>query len=163
MPKLTIAEDERLMFDLVGADMDLVEQLVEMRKLRGMTQTDVAEGMGVDRSVVSRFESITGFGAKNHTMRTARKYADAVHAYIAHLVVDGQSNEYRELAAVVSENLSELRRKNDAHEQTVPAIPLEELRSLISLAADDRGESEEKLSLTFEASFGELEGKEAFS
>lgn len=52
MAKLTIKPKDALPGDLIGSQMDLIEQLVEFRKLGGMTQSEVASRMGVDRSVV---------------------------------------------------------------------------------------------------------------
>lgn len=133
MARLSIPEDEVLENDLIGADMDLVEQLVEFRKLKGLDVQQVAKTMGVDRSVVSRFESISSFGAKNHTMRTVRRYAQAVGAYVAHVVVPGEAAEYQELADFVEGRVLEMRRMNEAHERTVPSMSIEELRQVIRL------------------------------
>lgn len=128
MARLTVPDNERLGHDLVGSDMDLIEQLVEFRRLKNLTQQEVAERMGVDRSAVSRFESITSFSAKNHTMRTARKYAEAVGVYIAHVVVNGETQEYRDIVDVVEGHLLELRRSNEVHEKIGGTVVASKLR-----------------------------------
>ncbi|QNE89939.1 helix-turn-helix transcriptional regulator [Corynebacterium incognita] len=108
MAKLTIPPEEQLEIDLIGADMAFIEQLVMVRKRKGLTQRDIAQRMGVDRSVVSRFESISQLNSKNHTLRTARRYAEAVGAYSAHIVIDADESDYSQLAESVEENLREL-------------------------------------------------------
>ena len=149
MARLSIPDNELLEHDLVGSDMDLIEQLVEFRRLKKMTQQQVAERMGVDRSAVSRFESISGLSAKNHTMRTARKYAEAVGAFIAHLVVDGEPRNYQKLAEVVEDNLLELRRSNEAHERTDAPVLVENLRQIFQANNFERASVAERRDLTW--------------
>lgn len=109
MARLTIPQVEQLEHDLIGSDMDLIEQLVEHRKRSGMDIQQVADKMGVDRSVVSRFESISSFSAKNHTMRTVRRYAHAIGAYVVHIVVAGDPAEYKPYSDVVKRKIMESR------------------------------------------------------
>ncbi|WP_049151505.1 MULTISPECIES: helix-turn-helix domain-containing protein [Corynebacterium] len=121
MAKLTIKPKDALPGDLIGSQMDLIEQLVEFRKLRGMTQSEVASRMGVDRSVVTKFESLVGLGKKNHTMKMIRAYANSVEAYVAHFVVDGRiqhgSAPYAEFKENIARRITALANANEAHEQ----------------------------------------------
>ncbi len=83
-----VDHDDRLGIDLADAEVDLIEQLIAVRKQRGLSQSDVAKAMGVDRSVVNRFEGVTR-GDKRPNMTTIRRYAVAVNAYVAPMVAKG--------------------------------------------------------------------------
>lgn len=67
----------------MGADpmwAPLVSRLVEYRKAAGMTQTQVAEAMGVSQVTVSEFERCVGVDGPRVT--TVQRYARAVGAKI---------------------------------------------------------------------------------
>lgn len=63
---------------LSNTELSFKLQLVKIRNDRGLTQTDVAEKMGVDKSAVSRFERIDA----NPRLATIRAYALAIDAII---------------------------------------------------------------------------------
>lgn len=65
---------------LVSNDERLVAQLVARREVVRLTQDQVAERMGIDKSGVSRIES----GARDLRLSTLRRYAMAVEAVIEH-------------------------------------------------------------------------------
>lgn len=48
---------EELAFDLYKAADDLLDNLVSMRKYRGMTQSQLADEMGVSQSYISQIEN----------------------------------------------------------------------------------------------------------
>jgi DNA-binding XRE family transcriptional regulator len=53
-------------------------ELLRARQAAGMTQTDVAESMGIAQSSVARLESSLGSRKHAPSLATLRKYADAV-------------------------------------------------------------------------------------
>ena len=55
---------------------DLAVQLIELRVLRGMTQTELAMATGLNQADISRIER----GAANPTERTLLRIADALNA-----------------------------------------------------------------------------------
>ena len=67
---------------LVEADRDLLEDLIRVRESSGLSQTDIADLMGVSPSAVSRIES----GARDPHLSTLRRYAYAVGAQVSHHV-----------------------------------------------------------------------------
>lgn len=67
---------------LARADEELHAKLLQARKLRGMTQADVAEAMGVTQPAVSSFESYDN----DPRLSTVRRYAHAVGVTVAHTV-----------------------------------------------------------------------------
>lgn len=60
------------------AQLRLVRALKSVREQHGISVQEVADSMGVDASMVYRFEQ----GGTNFTMSTLRSYADAVDAMI---------------------------------------------------------------------------------
>lgn len=89
----TVDLDELLGIDLTNpshrlarllADQDeaLVDQLVRLRKDKGLSQQDVADAMGVTQPAVARIES----GERDPRLSTLRRYAHAVGALIEHTV-----------------------------------------------------------------------------
>ena len=85
-----IQPEDELGIALADAEIDLIEQLIAMRKRRGLTQAEVAEKMGVNAGVVAQFEGVI-HGAFRPDMITIRKYAIAVQAYIAPVVVPAET------------------------------------------------------------------------
>lgn len=120
MAKLRVPHERRLGVDLAGAELDMIDQLIAFRKMRGLTQEEVAEKMGVERSVVSRFERPDGRSRKSHALSTVKRYAEAVNAYIAHFVVsavgaENKGQSYQGLRDDVQEHLGQLQ-NHDAPE-----------------------------------------------
>lgn len=77
-----VPADDRLSIDLARSENHLIRELIAARKRRGLKPAEVARKMGVDRSVVTRFES----GGTNPTMATVNRYAEAVGAMIRYTV-----------------------------------------------------------------------------
>ncbi len=75
---------ERLGVTLAEADNRLIDDLVALRKAKGLLQRDVAARMGRDQAAVSNFERL---GADPH-LSTVRRYARAVGAEVVHHVTD---------------------------------------------------------------------------
>lgn len=69
-----------------------ISQLVSLRKAKGLVQGDVAERMGVDQSTVSRLENLN-CGNRSANIGLLAKYARAIGAYTAHIVVDAESDD----------------------------------------------------------------------
>jgi transcriptional regulator with XRE-family HTH domain len=69
---------------LVEADYTWIHRLVEIRKQRGLNQTDLGKIMGRSQSVVSDIESMSG----DPRLSTLRRYALAVGARVEHHVTD---------------------------------------------------------------------------
>lgn len=80
----TSSVEYRLATALAEADGDLLGQLVEARRAKGLTQQVVAERMRRDKSAVSNFERL---GTDPH-LSTIRRYAAAVGVMINHDVRD---------------------------------------------------------------------------
>lgn len=78
------SDDHQLRAMLAEADDELLEQLVALRKTKGMRQKDVAERMRRDKSAVSIFEQL---GSDPH-LSTIRRYAAAIGAIVTHSVGD---------------------------------------------------------------------------
>lgn len=78
----------------VDNDWALLDDLIASRKRAGLSQRAVAEGMGVDKSVVARLESRT----RDPHLSTLRRYALAVGAEIRHDVVVHSDESPCELA-----------------------------------------------------------------
>lgn len=77
-----LSADDRLSIDLARSENHLIRELIVVRRKRGLKPAEVARKMGVDRSVVTRFES----GGTNPTMATVNRYAEAVGAMIRYSV-----------------------------------------------------------------------------
>ena len=80
---------------LVGADRDLLDDLVKVRIANSRSQTDVAELMGVSPSAVSRIES----GVRDPHLSTLRRYAFAVGADVSHVVSRFDQDHWSERCA----------------------------------------------------------------
>lgn len=77
-----LSASDRLGVDLARSENHLIRELIAARHRRGLKPAEVARRMGVDRSVVARFES----GGTNPTMATVNRYAEAVGAMIRYTV-----------------------------------------------------------------------------
>jgi transcriptional regulator with XRE-family HTH domain len=74
----------------IDRDMRLVETLVNVRRQRGLTQTEVAERMGRSQPAVSDFERLGG----DPHLSTIRRYALAVGVDVFHMVgLSGEATE----------------------------------------------------------------------
>lgn len=82
--ELTASQLEELADTLVESDDQLLEHLVKLRKDHGLTQSDVAERMGVSQPTVAAFERYDA----NPTLSTLRRYALAVGGSVHHVVED---------------------------------------------------------------------------
>lgn len=67
---------------LARADEELRARLLQARKARGMSQSDIAEAMGVTQPAVSSFEAYDN----DPRLSTVRRYAHAVGVTIVHTV-----------------------------------------------------------------------------
>lgn len=116
MAKFRPAQENIKFFDRISSDVMLMEQLISLRKVKGLSQSDVAKEMGVDRSVVSKMEASNEEQPRNHTLSQIRKYAEAIDAYVAHLVVDSsvergqpEDSAYIELKNLVIAHIYDLK------------------------------------------------------
>lgn len=75
---------------LAEADDELLEALVQMRKDKGLTQTEVAKRMKRDKAAVSNFERLS---ADPH-LSTVRRYAAAIGASVTHDVRDAETVDW---------------------------------------------------------------------
>lgn len=126
--------DYRLREALAREDSDFLEQLVQMRKDKGLTQQSVAERMHRDKSAVSNFERLSS----DPHLSTIRRYAAAIGACISHQVQDFDlinSADYREvldtrLDGVIKQWRTYVACELDSHIQTVGSdLPVESDRT----------------------------------
>lgn len=73
---------QRLAADLVAADDELLDLLVDLRKQRGLGMEEIAISMGVSEAAVAQIES----GERDPRLSTLRRYAHAVSASVSHAV-----------------------------------------------------------------------------
>lgn len=78
------SQDYQLRQSLAQEDDNLLEELVRLRKAKGLSQQDVADRMNRNRSAVCNFERL---GHDPH-LSTIRRYAAAIGACIRHEVRD---------------------------------------------------------------------------
>lgn len=98
-------------YDMGDLDLDngeslaeLLTQLAIIREQRGLTLDKVAKSMGIDKSAVSRLER----GTTNPTVKTLRRYATAVGAYLVPMAVPAEDLPgWRSLTQSVSDALDE--------------------------------------------------------
>jgi transcriptional regulator with XRE-family HTH domain len=76
---------------LVEADGKLLDELVDMRKSKKLTQAEVAERMEITQGAVARVES----GDRDPRLSTLRRYAMAVGALVSHSVDDDEQQVVR--------------------------------------------------------------------
>lgn len=105
--------DMELLISLEEADLDWVTQLVALRKIKGMSQTEVAERMGITQPNVSRLEKLASGATRKHTDLLTR-YAEAVGAFTGHVVVDAADGRYDELQRVIQKHLKSLKQQSVA-------------------------------------------------
>jgi DNA-binding XRE family transcriptional regulator len=73
--------------ELVNQTQDMLDDLLELRKRKGMTQQDIAETIGVTRTAVTAFERY----ASDPKLSTLIRYAMAVGARLNIAVEDGDA------------------------------------------------------------------------
>jgi transcriptional regulator with XRE-family HTH domain len=93
--------DYRLRTALAEADDQLLEDLVRLRKDKGLTQQFVADRMHRDKAAVSNFERLS---ADPH-LSTVRRYAAAIGACISHRVEDIDVIDSSDYQSVLVERL----------------------------------------------------------
>jgi transcriptional regulator with XRE-family HTH domain len=71
---------------MVEADENLLDELVRLRKAKGLSQEAVSDRMEISQSAVARIES----GERDPRLSTLRRYAMAVGAVYQHLVADDE-------------------------------------------------------------------------
>ncbi|KLN67591.1 hypothetical protein ABM90_31075 [Rhodococcus erythropolis] len=76
--ELTAAEQRAL--DQAEADIEMLHALVQRRRDSGLSQAEVADEMGRDKSSVCRFERLDS----DPRMSTVRRYAGAIGALVTH-------------------------------------------------------------------------------
>jgi transcriptional regulator with XRE-family HTH domain len=93
-----LTHDEANGLALVHADLDMLSDLVEMRHASGLTQEQVAERIGRNKSAVSRFERLDS----DPRLSTIRRYARAVGAVIEHRVSDFATSPHSLLLGAIT-------------------------------------------------------------
>ncbi len=71
---------------MVEADENFLDELVRLRKAKGLSQEVVADRMEISQSAVARIES----GERDPRLSTLRRYAMAVGAVYSHTVDDDE-------------------------------------------------------------------------
>lgn len=79
--KLLKNPKDKALYDSLDAEFKLLEQMIEARKEAGLSQADVAERMGTNKSNISRLEN-SMFQSPSPTLATLKKYAAAVDCHI---------------------------------------------------------------------------------
>ncbi len=100
--------------DLINQTQDLVVDLIELRKAKGLTQEDVANAIGVTRTAVTAFERYDG----DPKISTIVRYAMAVGARISINVEDGRTWAEQSRTRAVWSNLSESQTDSEAERVT---------------------------------------------
>jgi transcriptional regulator with XRE-family HTH domain len=75
---------QRLALDLVAADRELLRRLVDLRKMRRVTQEEVGRRMGVTQPAVAAFERPDA----DPKLSTLRRYALALDVLVTHVVTE---------------------------------------------------------------------------
>lgn len=99
-----------LLIALEEADLDWVSQLIALRKIKGLSQAEVAARMGIAQSNISRLENLARGGRRKRD-DTLVRYAEAIGAYTGHIVVDAADGTYTELQDSIQQHLRTLKRR----------------------------------------------------
>lgn len=91
MPSSDLERLDQLADQLLAATDVLLEQLVAFRKMRGLTQREVADRMGVSQPTVAAFERYDA----NPRLSSIARYAMAVEALLNLEVTDSYSQSAR--------------------------------------------------------------------
>lgn len=75
---------------------DAAMRATQIRRLRGLTQAELAEMIGVEQPTISRFEK----GSEAVTLRLIRQVADALGVTVADLFLDERSAQEQALIDV---------------------------------------------------------------
>jgi DNA-binding XRE family transcriptional regulator len=89
--------------DLINQTQDLLADLIDLRRAKGLTQEDVANTIGVTRTAVTAFERYDG----DPKISTIVRYAMAVGARISINVEDGSAWAEQARTRAVWSNLSD--------------------------------------------------------
>lgn len=82
-------------YNALADEFDALGELLRARQAAGMTQSDVAEQMGVAQSSVARMESSLGSRKHAPSLATLRRYADAVGCNL-HITLQPKTAKRRE-------------------------------------------------------------------
>ena len=77
-----LARKQKLATELADQDYELIATLVSLREKSGLSQTEVAEMLGVSQQAVSKFEQMEA----DPRLSTIRRYAIAIDALVTHSV-----------------------------------------------------------------------------
>lgn len=72
----------RTEYEASAPEFELLRSLLRARNRAGMTQAQVAERMGTQPSAVTRLEASLISGKHSPSLRTLRRYAEAVGAHL---------------------------------------------------------------------------------
>jgi len=89
---LLSSPDFALAQQLALEDQFLVHKLIQLRKAREISQTDIASKLGVSQAAISAFERL----GNDPKLSTIRKYARAIGAMIRHQVDENGFTEFSE-------------------------------------------------------------------
>ena len=70
--------DVKAEYDALGPEFKLLRQMIAARTSAGLSQAEVAERMGTHPPAVARLESMLGSGKHSPSIRTLKRYAEAV-------------------------------------------------------------------------------------
>lgn len=68
----------RAAYEALGAEFEILRQMLQARQDAGLTQAQVAERMGTKQPAVTRLEASLSSGKHSPSLTTLRKYAEAV-------------------------------------------------------------------------------------
>lgn len=88
---MSLSDAVRRATKLAENDFKLVQDLIQLRIDKGLSQADVAEALGISQQAVSRFERMDA----DPRLSTIRQYAHAIEALVWHAVEsdEGQLNQ----------------------------------------------------------------------
>jgi transcriptional regulator with XRE-family HTH domain len=75
-------------YDALGAEFEILRQMLQARKDAGLSQAQVAERMGTKPPAVSRLESSLSSAKHSPSLATLRKYAAAVGCRLVVRLID---------------------------------------------------------------------------
>ena len=78
-------------YDALEAEFALFDELIRARKEAGLTQAEVADRMATQTSAVARLEASGGSAKHSPSLRTLRKYAEAVGCRLEIKMVPGST------------------------------------------------------------------------
>ena len=69
-------------YDALTEEFMLFDELIKARRQAGLTQAEVAEKMGTKTPAVARLEAGGGYKKHSPSLKTLRKYAEAVGCHL---------------------------------------------------------------------------------